>query len=180
MNERRLWSHCRRLLRDLDVQPPLDITELCARVGAYRGREIRVVAVPLKRFGVSFDAGTCDVIAVQSHTSRPHQDHICCHELGHIVCGHLDPGHPYQEDDVADADETHDAAVVAPLLPFDGMPRRLRRSCYDSPYERAVELIATTFMEWAAVPGCAPQPTSPGFEESRSLQLALSYRRGWL
>lgn len=32
MNERRLRSRCRRLLRDLDIQPPLEVTELCARV----------------------------------------------------------------------------------------------------------------------------------------------------
>lgn len=180
MNERRLRSRCRRLLRDLDIQPPLDVTELCARVGAHRGREIRLVGAPLKRFGMSFPVGQYDVIVFQENTSRPHQDHICCHELGHILCGHLDPGNPYQEDDINDDAEAHDAAVIAPLLPFDGVPRRLRRSCYDSPYERAVELIATTFMEWAVVPGCSPESTTPtGFGESQKLYEALSYRRGW-
>jgi len=33
LNERRLRWSCRRLLRTLGVEPPIDVTELCRRLG---------------------------------------------------------------------------------------------------------------------------------------------------
>lgn len=185
MNERDLRSECRRLLRELDIRPPLDVTELAARIAAHRGRPIRLIAWPLNRFGYSFswDEGSqhCDVIAFQKNAAKWHQDHIICHELAHIYCGHLeDP--KFLDDGGEDDDETSDAADISADLPFSGVLRRLRRTCYDSPEERLVELMATTLMEWAVVPGCAPQPSPTGAvgDAVGTLYESLSYRRGWL
>jgi hypothetical protein len=120
------------------------------------------------------------VIVYQRDTSKPHQDHIICHELGHVMCGHLEPDPDIYWQEPADPAEEADLAAVSPLLPFDGAPRRLRRTCYDSPHERAVELIANTFMEWAHVPGCAPPPSPLGLGDAQGLYSSLRWKRGWL
>lgn len=183
----RLRSRCRQLLRDLDVQPPLDVTELCIRLGAYRGRPIRLVSLSLAgSLGYSLAHGERDVIVFHKDTSRPHQDHIICHELGHLIMGHLDPDSSlYWETalggGVEAAAEAADVAAINLQLPFDGVPRRLRRICFDSLHERAVEQIANVFMEWAVVPGRAAGPAPEGLGDAQPLfsSLLLS-RRGWL
>jgi hypothetical protein len=167
-------------LQDLEVEPPLDVTALARLIGEYRGREIRLVAWPIKTFGYSFRADGYDVIVYQKNTSKPHQDHIICHELGHCICGHLDPESDVYWEDPTEDDEEADVEEVAPHLPFEGVPRRLRRSCYDSPHERAVELIANTFMEWAYVPGCAPQQRPDGLGDAETMYSSLQWKRGWL
>ncbi|NMI00636.1 hypothetical protein [Pseudonocardia acidicola] len=203
MNELRLRRQCRRLLRDLDIQPPLDMARLCTRIGDYRGRKIILHEEPLEisstaaadgghgkgdtsAFGYSFDWGDYDVIVFQKNTSRSHQLHIIFHELGHIICGHIDPDYVAEDQNEAEDDAGAAAAAIAAvalhLPPFKGVvpPRMLRRACYDSSRERLVESIATTFMEWAVMPGHAPQPTPRELGDAQRLYEALSYRRGWL
>jgi hypothetical protein len=138
MGERRLRWRCRRLLRDLGVQPPTDVAELCRRLGAHRGRELRLMPYPLAvpgPFGVWFETDDVDVIAYQSETSRAHQDHIVLHEVGHVVAGH-------GGDSPVDGDEQ-----VLPDVPTSGRLRRLRRTCYDATNEREAELIASILGE---------------------------------
>lgn len=178
VNERRIRWQCRRLLREFDMRPPLEVAELCRRVGAHRGLPIRLVEWPLAipgATGLSFEAvlaGTrSDVIVYQKEASRWHQNHIILHELGHILA---DGG----EDDGEDPSSEADFAQIALRIPFGDVRRRFRRTCYDCPNEREAELIATIIMEWAVALD-AP-PTVVGHAGTDSMRTSLSYRVGWL
>ena len=155
MSERKLRKRCRTLLRELDIRPPLDVRELCARLAARRDRPIRLVAHPIKvpgPFGLWFMTASMDVIFYQRETTRPHQDHIILHEIGHLIAGH-----PSDEQDG----------------PGDGT-RVLRRTCYDTAYEREAELIATVILQWASV----LDPLHPAGADR--LGSSLAHHQGWL
>lgn len=178
---RALHSACRNLLRTLDVTPPLDVGDLVGPIGTLRGRPIEVVDYPLKEgLGVSFSLNDTDVVALREHTSSWHRDHSLAHELGHLLCGHLDG------DDAGyggyDTDETDDIARIVALFGDAQRPRGgvRRRLCYDTPQEHAVEFIATTFLEWSIVPGKAPLHLAQKLGESSAIYRTLSYRRGWM
>jgi hypothetical protein len=90
------------MLRELDIRPPLDVRELCARLAERRGRPIRLVAHPITvpgPFGLWFMTESMDVIFYQSETTRPHQDHIILHEIGHIIAEHPSDDRDHQDGD---------------------------------------------------------------------------------
>jgi len=155
--------------------------DLAPRIATLRNRPIHLVEHPLTDgLAISFDFGDADVIAWREHTSPWHRDQSVAHELAHILCGHLDPDvGGYGDYDDAEASDISELLVRFP--PYDGNPPRLihRRACYNSPHEATVELIATTFLEWAIVPGRAPAEIPRGLGRGRRLFRTLSYRRGW-
>jgi hypothetical protein len=51
MRERVLRRRCRRLLRDLDIRPPLDVPALCGRLAERRRRPIRLIPYPIEVHG---------------------------------------------------------------------------------------------------------------------------------
>ncbi|WP_298795822.1 hypothetical protein [uncultured Pseudonocardia sp.] len=179
-NKRRVRAACRGLLRGIDVQPPLQIMDLVPRVAALRGRPIQLVEHPLTdELALSFNVGDIDVIAWRQHTSTWHRDHSIAHELGHILCRHLDPdAGGYGE---YDATESSDLSAILARFPHDGPPPQAirRRACYGYPHEATVELIATTFLEWAILPGRAPEAIPQDLVRGHGLYRTLSYRRGW-
>lgn len=155
------------MLRDLDVRPPIDVTELCRRLGAHRGRELRLMPYELAvpgPFGIWFETDDVDVIAYQSQTSRAHQDHIILHEVGHIVAGH-------GGDSTVDEDEQ-----VLPDVPGPGGARRLRRTCYDAANEREAELIASILGEGM---GLLADGGASGAEAGSRVDGSLTIRPGW-
>ena len=166
MTERALRRHCNRTLRSLDIRPPLRVPVLCDRLGAVRGRPIRLVAYPLPVPGPSglWIAGpTADYVLYQQHTSPAHQDHIVLHEVGHIIAGH-----PATELDEA----------TWSLLDPDTLRAAIGRTCYDTEREREAELVATIILTRASVldaitPAAEPDPAA------RRLQFALGERHGW-
>lgn len=169
--ERELRRRCRRELRELGVRPPLQIEDLCARLGARRGRPIRLMPYPLPvpgPFGLWIATTSTDHILYQRETSRTHQDHIVLHEVGHILADHRSD----------DSDDEY-WRQMAPDLSLDAVRRALRRTSYDEEHEREAELVATIILEWAAVlervaPRLADDPSL------RRVQVALGDRRGWL
>ncbi|NJC71910.1 hypothetical protein HC031_19635 [Planosporangium thailandense] len=171
MRERELRRRCRRELRTLDIQPPLRVDVLCARLGERRGRPIRLLPYPLPvpgPFGLWIASASADYILYQRETSRTHQDHIVLHEVGHILADH-------QSDDTDDEFWRQ----MFPNLSLDAVRRALRRTSYDEEHEREAELVATIILEWASVldrvaPKLADDPSL------RRVQTALSDRRGWL
>jgi hypothetical protein len=170
LTERALRQRCRRTLRALDIQPPLRVPVLCDRLGASRGRPIRLVPYPLPvpgPFGLWIASPTADYILYQQHTTTAHQDHIVLHEVGHILAGH-------RSDDVDDAAWS----LLTPETLRTAIRHALRRTCYDSAREQEAELVATIILEWASVLDriAPPQPTDPAV---RRLQFALGDRRGW-
>ncbi len=167
MSDRSLRKRCRALLRELDIRPPLDVRKLCGRLARQRGRPIRLVAHPITvpgPFGLWFMTASMDVIFYQRDTTRPHQDHIILHEIGHIIADH-----PSAVGDLSPAERPAGATGV------------LRRTCYDSAHEREAELIATYILEWASVLNplhpSARRPADAGLER---LDSSLSHHHGWL
>jgi hypothetical protein len=155
MRERALRRRCRRLLRELDVRPPLDVRELCDRLAASRGRPIRLVPYPIEvpgPFGLWFATDAADFVVYQQETTRPHQNHIILHELGHMIAEH----------------PSDDESTV----------KVARRTCYDSEHEREAELIATIILEWASVldtvHGGRQDPAADRLGDS------LSHHHGWV
>jgi len=155
VREGALRRRCRRLLRELDVRPPLDVRDLCDRLAARRGKPIRLVPYPIEipgPFGLWFATDSADFIVYQQETTKPHQNHIILHELGHMIAEH--------------PSDDESTAFVA------------RRTCYDSAHEREAELIATIILEWASVldtvHGGRQDPTVDRLGDS------LSHHHGWV
>ena len=175
MSERELRRRCRRLLNELDIRPPLDVHELCRRVGQQRGKPIRAIAHPIPvpgPFGAWITTDKADYILYQRETTKAHQGHIILHELGHILAGHS-------------SDEDGDALLGVepgqyPDLAPDAVRRALRRTSYDSEHEREAETVATIILEWASVlDSVGPPPASSGAAAQR-MGTALTDRLGWL
>ncbi|MDH6695700.1 hypothetical protein P3T26_000148 [Streptomyces sp. MAA16] len=170
MRKRRLRRRCRTLLRDLEVGYPLDVQDLCRRLSIRRGREIRLIPYPLESpgpLGVCVATDTADVIFYQQDTTRPHQDHIILHEVGHILFEHLA---------VPAAD-----LVSHELGPAGGRVRM--RTVYDSEEELEAELIATIILERSAVRGVCAPAESTSFAEDPVIERmgqALKNRASWL
>jgi hypothetical protein len=175
VRERELRKKCRQLLRDLDIRPPLDVTELCRRVGERRGRPITLVSHPIPvpgPFGLWITAPTADYILYQRETSKSHQDHIILHELGHLLAGHHGDSDDLDGLTGLDPDTLRDQY---PDLGPDAVRRALRRTSYDTEQEREAETVATIILEWASVlDKVSPHtPRAP-------MDNALASRIGWL
>lgn len=170
MAERDLRRRCRRLLNDLGIQPPLDVAELCRRVGEQRGRPVRLVAHPIPvpgPYGVWIATASADYIVYQRETSKAHQNHIILHELGHLMAGHT-------------GDEQDDAVLAGLYSDLDpeAVRRALRRTSYDSAHEREAETVATIILEWASVLDAVAPRASEG--PARRMASSLTDRLGWL
>jgi hypothetical protein len=171
VRERELRRRCRRLLNELDIRPPLDVTELCRRLGTQRGKPIRLVEHPIPipgPFGVWIATETADYILYQQHTSKSHQDHIVLHEIGHMIAGHQG--------------EEHENQAIEQLLP--GMQpaavrRSLLRTSYDNEHELEAETVATIILEWASVLDRVVGRASTDAVAER-MGSALGDRLGWL
>ncbi|MFJ4321074.1 hypothetical protein ACIP46_38225 [Streptomyces lavendulae] len=169
VRERRLRRSCRRLLRKLDIQPPLRVEDLCRKLGEFRGKPIQLIPWELPMpgpFGIWMSRPSEDSIFYQKETTRLHQDHIILHEIGHILSEH--------------SDDSTDGGVpdLGPDFPRDLFSRGFRRTCYAEDYEREAELIATIIQEWTVVLGSVTGGTQDSSELS-ALNSALNPRWGW-
>lgn len=183
MRERELRRQARRLLNELDISPPLDVVELCRRVGESRSKPIRLVPHPIPvpgPFGVWIATNAADYILYQQETSKSHQGHIVLHELGHILAGHTSD----DEDDALLAELYPDVEPDAlreqyPDLEPDAVRRALRRTSYDTEQEREAETVATIILEWASVlDRIAPSKSADA--AAQRMGAALGDRMGWL
>jgi hypothetical protein len=141
-----LQRRCERLLTELGLSRQFTLEELLGAISKSRGRPLQVV---YHAFGAgenvpcgvwaSFRDGH-DVVVVEERTSRAHQEHICLHELAHILCGHTGA-------------KVLAAAYLAKLLP-DLAPEKvaevLARTGYDSVQERDAEAMATVLGRFLA------------------------------
>jgi hypothetical protein len=171
MAEYQLRRRCRTLLRELDVRPPLEVTELCARLARHRGRPIHLTPHPIPvpgPFGVWLSTSRADHIIYQGQTTRPHQVHIILHEVGHLIADH--------RSDEQDDDLLH---FLYPDIAPEAVRRALRRTSYDTGQERQAETAATIILQWASVLDIITPRLSASTAEQR-MQRALGDRMGWL
>jgi hypothetical protein len=170
VRERELRRRCKRLLRSLDIQPPLQVDVLCRRLGDRLGRPIRLIpwALPVPGpFGLWMSRPGEEVIFYQEETTRVHQDHIILHEIGHILAEHEDNG-----------DAGAQYPVLGPDFPHDLITRSFRRTCYTEDYEREAELVATIIQEWAMIIDYV-SPRAPEDPDLDPLRSVLNPRWGW-
>ncbi|WP_395570346.1 hypothetical protein [Streptomyces sp. BK79] len=170
IRERELRRYCKRLLRRLDIQPPVCVEELCLRLGRHRGKPIRLIPWDLPvpgPFGVWISRPDEDHIFYQRRTTRVHQDHIILHEIGHILADHRDDG--TVEEDVLFPGLDHPPQLIT---------GRFHRASYAEDYEREAELVATIIQEWAVVIGHAT-PRATEDSALAPLRSALSARWEW-
>jgi hypothetical protein len=184
VRERELRRRCRKLLNELGIRPPLDVQELCRRVGQKRGKPIRPVAhaIPVPGpFGAWITTSSADYILYQRETSRAHQDHIVLHELGHILAGHRS-----DEEDDALLGQLYPGVNPSALhgqypdLAPDAVRRALRRTSYDSEQEREAETVATIILEWASVLDSVGPPPASSDAAAQRMGTALTDRLGWM
>jgi hypothetical protein len=173
MRERELRRRCRKLLKQLDIGPPLDVEVLCARLGDQRGKPIRLMPYPLEvpgPFGCWIATSSADYIFYQAETTKSHQDHIILHELGHMLADH----HPH-----GDAEPADFLRGPAPDLDPDAVHRALRRTSYDDAHEWEAETVATIILEWASVLNYTI-PRRAADRDLRRIQGTLGDHQGWL
>jgi hypothetical protein len=169
-DEARLRRRLRRELADLDIEEPTGMAEVCRRLGARRGKSIRLVPYPLEvpgPFGLWLDTPSADYILYQAETTPLHQEHIVAHELGHVLARHR-------------SDEPDDEVwgELMPDVPPEVVRRALRRNSYDTDQEREAETVATMLLEAAAARGVDTLPgRSP---RARRVERALGDSRDWL
>lgn len=171
MRERTLRRQCRQLLNGLDISAPLDVVELCQRLGDRRKKPIRLMSHPIPMpgpFGCWISTHKADYIFYQQETTPDHQEHIILHELGHVIAEH--------------SSDEHDDSLLQGLYPDlepGAVRRALRRTAYDTEQEREAETVATIIKEWATVlDHVAMGKTSDNTVDA--MGTALSDRRGWL
>ncbi|UGT45405.1 ImmA/IrrE family metallo-endopeptidase [Nocardia yamanashiensis] len=129
----------RRELRHLGLTGRFTVTQLAAALAARRERPLRLRP---ERFPVAGLSGgllvtrDIDFIAYQSDTSPLHQDHIVCHELGHLLAGH-------RTVTVTGQDALR---LLAPNIDPAVVRRMLGRTCSSEQQEQEAEHIADLLM----------------------------------
>ncbi|AGM05513.1 hypothetical protein [Amycolatopsis keratiniphila] len=167
--ERKLRRGLRKELVKVGIEGPVEMAELCRRIGESRGRPIKLVAFPMEvpgPCGAWLSASSGDYIVFQSETTRIHQEHIIAHELGHILSGHR-----------AEPDEEEIWSRFMPDLDPGVIRRLLKRTQYDSVREREAETIATLLLERSLVVRLLDEP---GSSRTRRMRHVLGEARGWL
>ncbi|NLE82411.1 MAG: hypothetical protein GX610_23110 [Rhodococcus sp.] len=134
-----------RVYSRLDIPQPWDMTEFVAHVEDTRRRRITLMPVDdanLPRngtFGMWLALADEDVITYTTDTTLFHQNHIVCHELGHMLMRHRS----------TQADAESDAASLAPLFPdldIRSLESILGRSQFSTAREYEAEQLATLIM----------------------------------
>lgn len=155
MRDGPLRRRCEALVDALEITVPFDAAAFCERVAADRGRPIRRLPRELPGdglFGMWVATTDEDLIVYESRTSRPHQDHIILHELGHLLCGH-------QATPVTGREGT---LLLLPDLDPAMVERVLGRTHYSAVEEREAELVASLILQrasrWSLPPSWSVPP----------------------
>jgi hypothetical protein len=137
----RLRRRCARALRGLCVPTPFDVREFCSALAARRGRPIHLLPLPglTEVCGLWVATGQLDLIAYERNTTRPHQDHIVLHEIGHMLCDHCPTS----------LTPVEQARLLLPSLDPAMVSRVLGRTGYGSTEEREAEFLASLIRQYA-------------------------------
>lgn len=125
-------TQARRIVDALVLPDPWDIDTLIACTAAQAGRRLRVESRPAMGDGITgtiFRLAHEDVIFYREDLAGLYRDHVLCHELGHLLAGHLEGPEAYRPG--SDDDLAHAFAVM------------MQRQCqYGEARERTAEEIA--------------------------------------
>ncbi|WP_051022193.1 ImmA/IrrE family metallo-endopeptidase [Nocardia pneumoniae] len=129
----------RRELRGLGLPGRFTVAELAEAVAERRARPLRLRPESFAVTGLTgglLVTETIDFIAYQRNTSKVHQDHIVCHELGHLLAGHR----------TVDVRGAEAVGLLAPNIDPAVVRRMLGRTSYAQPQEQEAEDIANMLM----------------------------------
>ncbi|MDA3644404.1 hypothetical protein LZ318_30670 [Saccharopolyspora indica] len=171
-NDEQLRRGVRQLLRELELDAPLDVRLLCRRLAEHRGRPIKLHPYPLPApgiFGLWIGTEDADYILYQRDTTVAHQEHIILHEIGHIISGHS-------------SDENDDDiwTQLFPDIPPEMVRRALRRDGYEPAFEREAEMVATVIKEWATLLDRLKISPDRKTDAARRVRGAFDDHQGWL
>jgi hypothetical protein len=154
----------RAVVKQLRLPPMSTVEELCETVAERAGRPVRLVP---RRMRVGEPSGFVerradeDVIHFEQETSDLHQAHIICHELAHLLCGHLaEP--PARDEDTA--------SVELEALDPEMLRLVLGRSHYDDAAEEEAEILGAELTRILVL--------APGAGTTSQLAPALEHRKG--
>lgn len=168
MRERSLARWCRRELREMGIEPPLNVDLLGGRIAVRRGKVMQLQPHPLEVgiYGLWLSFADTELVLYQAETSPDHQKDIVLHEFGHILAGH--------HSDESDPDALR---YLLPDLPAEIIEAGMRRTCFDAEHERDAELVATIISEWAERIDHVTTSRSTG--AARWVDSALNDTVGW-
>ncbi|VBA62302.1 hypothetical protein [Mycobacterium attenuatum] len=162
MNHRAL----RAKLAELNLAKRFTVAQLAEALARQRGRPLRLCPEPLPvsgPSGVLAVTPAIDVIAYQLLTSKLHQDHIICHEFGHLLAEHQLP--------VVTGREA--IYLIAPNLNPSLVQRIVGRSCSSHDQESEAEHIADLLMSYHVISGHHQEWVMTTEAEIRSLAATL-------
>ncbi|MFS8097845.1 ImmA/IrrE family metallo-endopeptidase [Lentzea alba] len=115
----RLRRRARAALRGLTMPEPFSVQALCDEVARVRGRKLFLhpfTEPPVDEMpsGLWVATDVADHVFFEQQTSRFHQEHIICHEIGHMLCGH-ESQRAMARTSYTTAQE-HEAEMVATLI----------------------------------------------------------------
>jgi hypothetical protein len=143
---RRLERECRRLIADIEVPDPFDLSVFLSYIAARRGRDLHLHPQPAPAgapCGLWLATDRADHIFYAAGADPLHRRHIILHEIGHILCDHKAPG------------------LVLPDLDPATVARVLMRTTYSAPQEQVAEMIATMISGRALRGGTEPRSDDP-------------------
>jgi hypothetical protein len=154
----------RAMVRQLDLPSMTTVEELSAAVADRAGRPIRLVARQMRvgePSGFVERRAESDIIYFEQETSGLHQAHIICHELAHLLCGHLTEPPP------ADQETAH---VELEAIDPDLVRLILGRSHYDDAAEAEAEILGAELTRILVL--------APGAGTTSQLAPVLEHRKG--
>lgn len=178
---RDLKRSVRATLRALEISSPLDLNELCDRLGHRRGRPLTVVgrALPVPGpSGLWIATEDSDTIVHQSQTSTAHQTLTIMHELGHVMAGHS--SQPCETESGRSDEREGDRLLdeLFPDLPREAVRSALRRQSYGDDQEYEAEMTGTIVLNWAGRLDYT-SPPSASSAMGRRIQDSLGDHLGW-
>ncbi|TKG61506.1 hypothetical protein [Prauserella endophytica] len=152
MELQRLRDECEGLVEavvtEVGLPRPWSINAFLDRLEPWHGREIDLCAV---RWAVGESTGGWqrrgdhDVIAYPENTTGAHQDHIICHELGHML----------QQHEGQCVLSVAEARAIAPSLSLTALGHLLQRAD-QAQEERDAERFATLLLTYAHADASRP------------------------
>lgn len=130
---------CEAVVAALEIPEPFDLESLCRRIGEQRERPILLLPTPMvfgNLCGLWLGTAKADYVFYEENTSRLHQKHIVCHEIGHLLRRHS--ASRTLGSDIA-------RALTAAVEPGE-VQRVLGRDTYNDDQEFEAELIATLIL----------------------------------
>ncbi len=159
---RRLRRQVEARVDELDVPTPFDVTLMCERLGARRGRPIRLRAEATASglCGLWAEVAGVDYIVYERDTTPLHQEQIILHEIGHLLAEHGPTA-------ISDHESL---ALLMPDLDPEMVRRVVERRGYSSEEEQEAELLATLVLERAGRTKSSPLG-APSAEDGRALDM---------